>query len=1022
MKKSLLLFVTATFYAALALAQDRVTGIVKDEDGSPVPGATVVVKGSTVYTLSDVDGKFAIDAPRELPFTLQVNFVGFKPQEVEIYELSGEPADIFLKIDNVLNEVVVIGYDTRQRKDVIGSITKIDPIDVKNIPTGSFDAQLQGKISGVQISSNTGVPGEAVNVRVRGATSINADVDPLYVIDGVFINNNSLQTIGTGGKATSPIADINPSDIESIEVLKDASATALYGSRGANGVILITTKRGNYEQKPTINFSTSQGWAKAPELWDLATGPQHAELVNEWWINTGIDKPSLNQTFANRPFRPVGEVINGQPGRGLPEEQQTYDRLSEVFRTARLQNYDLSLSGGTQSTRYYLGGGYNTQESILSPITFERAGLKLNLDQKVNDKVQVGISNTFSRTYRNQARAGDGPAGGLLQAALHTPTYLSPYNEQGQLVGRAGFDNVTLLLQNYDVHARSLRYISNLYAEGEIIPGLKLRTSWGADYNNYDESEYWNTFLISGSPNGLATSNITQNTTLLNEQTLIYRKKVSDHSFGILLGNTLQSEVTERTGAEGRGFANNSIKLISSASTQSSSQSWTKATLASFFSRIDYNYADKYLIDVSFRADGSSRFGANKRWGYFPSVGAAWRLKQESFLKDVQFVSDLKLRASYGITGNQNFNNSAAQTSTSANFTNFAGQGLWTANTPYQINPGIAPSQLANPNLKWEETQQLNVGINASFLEKRVSLEFNVYNKYTKDGLLQVPIGATSGFPNYWGNGIEVSNKGFELDLQTVNIERKDLLWTTSINLARNVNNIEKLPNPVSFGSRNLILQQEGSPMYSFWVYKQLYVDPQTGNVVYEDVTGDGSITADDRQIYSSIWPKLFGGMTNTVTYKGIDLSLFFAFQYGNKVYNHNKFFGEGGGARDAARIIFASNVARWQKPGDITDVPRPDGINNNNYKDGGSHWLEDGSFLRLRSLTVGYTLPTQVSQRLRVERLRVFFQGTNLWLLTNYSGLDPESASSSSQNEQGIDLGTPPQPRGLQVGLDIRL
>jgi TonB-linked SusC/RagA family outer membrane protein len=1011
MKKFLSIIIIAIFYGGTALAQEKVAGVIKDEEGQPVPGATVVIKGTTAYTVSDVEGRFAIAAPKELPFTLQVNFVGFKPQEVEIYELSSESADIFLKIDNVLNEVVVIGYDTRQRKDVIGSISKIDPIDVKNIPTGSFDAQLQGKVPGVQISSNTGVPGETVNVRVRGATSINADVDPLYIVDGVFVNNNSLQTISTGGKATSSIADLNPSDIESIEVLKDAAATALYGSRGANGVIIVTTKRGNYEQKPTINFSTSQGWTKAAKLWDLTTGPEHAELVNEWWINTGLDKPSLNQTYANRPFRPVSEVINGQAGRGLPEEQKTYDRLSQVFRTARVQNYDLSLQGGTQTTKYYIGGGYTSQESILRPITFNRASFKLNLDQKINDKITLGVSNNFSRTYRNQARAGDGPAGGLLQAALHTPTYLSPYNEQGQLVGRAGFDNVELLLENYDVHSRSLRYIGNLYAEAEILPGLKLRTSWGADYNNYDESEYWNTFLISGSPSGLATSNITQNTTLLNEQTLIYRKKINSHSLGILLGNTLQSEVTERTGAQGTGFANNSIKLISSASTLSASQSWSKATLSSFFSRIDYNFADKYLLEASLRADGSSRFGANNKWGYFPAVGAAWRLKEESFLKDVNVLSDLKLKASYGITGNQNFSNAPTPS-----------LGLWTASSSYQGNPGIAPSQLANPNLKWEETRQVNVGLNASFINKRITLEFNVYDKYTKDGLIQVPVGATSGFASYWGNGIEVSNKGFEFDLQTINIERKDFVWTTSLNLARNVNKIEKLPTPVSFGSRNLILQKEGNPMYSFWVYKQLYVDSQTGNVVYEDVVPDGVINADDRQIYGSIWPKLFGGITNSVNYKAFDLSLFFAFQYGNKVYNHNKFFGEGGGARDAARVIFASDLARWQKPGDITDLGRPDGINNNNYKDGGSHWLEDGSFLRLRSLTIGYTLPTGLSQRLKLERLRLFVQGTNLWLLTNYTGLDPESAASSSQNEQGIDLGTPPQPRGLQVGLDIKL
>ncbi|MBT1696144.1 TonB-dependent receptor [Fulvivirgaceae bacterium PWU4] len=1010
MKKLLLILVFKVSIIFSVAAQENVKGIVKDDTGAPVPGATVAVKGTASFAVTDADGQFVLASAKEFPFSIQVNLVGFRPQEVEIYELLGDPLEVTLKTDNLLDEVVVVGYGTQERKNLIGSVTKVDPAAIKTIAAGSFDAQLQGKVSGVQISSNTGVPGEVVNVRVRGATSINADNDPLYVIDGVFINGNSLQTISTGGKATSPIADINPADIESIEVLKDAEATALYGSRGANGVVIITTKRGTYEQKPTVNFNASYGWAKAAKLWDLATGPEHAQLVNEWWINTGIDNPALNRTFANRPFRPVSEVINGEAGRGLPEEQQTYDRLSQVFRTAVSQNYDLSLSGGTTNTKYYIGGGYNKQESILRPIEFERGSFKLNLDQKINDKIQVGTSNTVTRTFRNQARAGDGPRGGLLQAALHTPTYLSPYNEEGVLVGRAGFDNVELLLENYDVSSVSLRYIANLYGEAELLPGLTFRTSFGVDYNNYDEKEYWNTFLLEGAQGGLATSSVSQFSSLLNEQTLAYKKDLGKHTFGILIGNTLQSDVLTRTYAEGRGFASNDLKTISSAASSTSTQSWSKSNLASFFSKINYSFNDRYLIDASLRADGSSRFGAENKWGYFPSVGAAWRAKQESFLKDVDLITDLKLRASVGLTGNQN------------GIGNFAAQGLWSGSAPYQNSPGISPQQLSNPDLKWETTKQFNIGVDVAVLKDRVALEFNYYDKYTTNGLLLVAIPSKTGFSNYWKNGAEISNKGFEFTLNTVNISNNDLSWTTSLNISRNVNNIEKLEDPLRYGSRDLILQQQGSPLYSFWVYKERGVDPQTGNVIYDEVVEDGKITTDDRQIYGSIWPDFFGGITNNVNYKGFDLGVFFAFSYGNEVYNHNRFFGEGGGARDAARVIFKSNVARWQQPGDITNVPRPDGVNVNNYRDGGSRWLEDGSFLRLRSLTLGYTLPSQLTQRLNVSSLRLYLAGTNLLLFTNYTGLDPESASSSGQNEQGIDLGTPPQPRSLQVGVNISL
>ncbi|QIX60296.1 TonB-dependent receptor [Hymenobacter sp. BT18] len=979
------------------VAVTPVTGKVLDENGQALPGVTVRVKGTATGTTTAENGEFSLSETPENA-TLIFSFIGYKSQEVK----AGQAGSLTVRLvpdQGQLNEVVVVGYGTQQRKNLTGSIVKVDPTDTKELPVGSFDAQLQGKVSGVQISSNSGVPGGAVNVRVRGATTINGSNTPLYVVDGVFMNNNSLQTISTGGKASSPIADLNPADIENVEVLKDADATALYGARGANGVILITTKRGSYNQKPRVSLNVSQGWAKAAKLWDLATGPEHAQLVNENWLNTTGSTP---HTYENRPYRPVSEG-----GRGLPEEQPTYDRLGQIFRTARLQNYDLAVTGGSSSTRYYIGGGYTKQESILRPIDFQRASFKVNLDQQISDRVQIGVSNSFSRTYRNEGRAGDGPAGGLLQAALHTPTLLSPYDANGRLVGRASFDNVELLINNYDVNSTSLRYIGNLYGDVQLLPTLKFRTSFGVDYNNYDEEEYWNTLLIAGAGvGGLATSSITQYTSLLNENTLNYRQQFGKHGLGLLLGQGLQSDTNGRTFAQGTGFPNNAFKEISAASVTSSTRNWSGYRLASFFGRADYNFDDRYLLNVSFRADGSSRFGKKNQWGYFPSVGAAWRVKQESFLRDVPVLSDLKLRASYGLTGNQN------------GIGNFAARGLWNGGANYLGAAGIAPQQLANADLKWEQTSQANVGVDVAFWDGRVALEFNAYYKYTKNGLIQLTKPATTGFPYYWANAVEVSNKGVEFALNTVNVRQADFSWNTSFNIASNANNIEKLATPTKFGSRDLILQQEGHPLYSFWVYKQLEVDPETGNAVYDDVNRDGKITAADRQIVGSIWPKFFGGLNNTFTYRGFDASVLVAFQYGNKVYNHNRFFGEGGGARDEARVIFASNLDRWQRPGDQTDVPRPDGINVNNYLDGGSRWLEDGSFIRLRNVSVGYTLPERLTRGLHGSSIRVYAQGTNLALLTNYSGLDPESAASSDANQQGIDLGTPPQPRSLQIGI----
>ena len=417
-------------------------------------GATVHIKGTTHEVSTGKNGEFEFITGQRVPVTYVISYVGYETKEVLVSSYGH--IDIELTEGSVqLDDVLVVGYGTQKRKDLIGSVTKIDPSSTKKIPAGSFDAQLQGKAPGVQFTTNTGVPGEAVTVRLRGATSINADNSPLYVIDGVFINSSSLQSINTGGKASSPIADINPADIESVEILKDAEASALYGSRGANGVILVTTKRGNYNQKTKVTFDVSHGYAWAPPLWKLTTGPEHATLVNKYYKNTGS---------AVLPFRALTDNPTASPApRGLPEDQQTYDRLDEIFRTGQLSNYDVAVIGGTKSIKFYLGTGYNKQESILKPIDFSRASFKFNLDQKLSDRVQVGVSNTLTRTFRNQGRAGDGPAGGILQAALHTPTYLSPYNSQGVLVGRAGFDNVTLLIQNYDVNSISLRYIGNVY-------------------------------------------------------------------------------------------------------------------------------------------------------------------------------------------------------------------------------------------------------------------------------------------------------------------------------------------------------------------------------------------------------------------------------------------------------------------------------------------------------------------------------------------------------------------------------
>lgn len=902
-------------------------------------------------------------------------------------------------LNRSLSEVIVVGYGAQSKKAVVGSVTSIKAATIKDRPAASFDQQLQGRAAGVQVSANTGVPGDGIFFRIRGTTSINAGNDPLYVVDGVFINNQSLQKITTQGQANNPLADINPADIESISILKDATATAIYGARAANGVVLITTKRGAYNSKPRVNFNTYVGAAWAPELWDLVSGPEHATIINEAWVNDG--KP-----FATRPFRPKTEG-----GRGLPEEQPTYDRLHDIFRTGILQNYDLSVAGGNDKTRYYISGGYNKQQADIKTNDYQRASLKVNLDQQLNDKVRIGSSNSLSRSRRTNARVGDGPQGGILQAALHTPTYLPKFNDDGTYAKWAGFDNLDVLINYTDMHSNSTRYIGNIYAEADLLRNFKFRTSWSLDYNDYDEYEYWNSFTNRGSASkGLATSSVSKNIVWVNEQTLSYRTEAGrKHSFGVLIGNSIQGNVNTQTWAQGTNFPGDTYKQIASAATTTASSTRTESRQVSFFSRLEYNYDGKYLAEVNVRADASSKFGVNKQWGYFPSLGLAWRAKEERFLQNANAISDLKLRANIGLTGNQN------------GIGNFAARGLWTGGFNYQDNPGTVPYQLANPELGWESTRQINLGVDLGLLQDRISIEFNWYDKYTTDLLLNLPLAVSTGFQTISSNAGEISNRGIELGISTTNIRTRSFVWQTSFNIARNVNKIEQLTIPIdaSYAAERMA---QGYPMHSFYVYKQLYVDPQTGDAVYEDITKDGKITANDRQMIGQATPKFFGGLSNTFSYKGFDLAVFFNFQYGNKVYNSNRFFHESGGTRDDRRAINKHQLDRWQKPGDITDVPRVTTLGTNYTLSPSTRFLEDGSFLRLSSLTLGYTVPAAIASRLRASAIRVYFSGSNLWLLKKYKGPDPEVNVTSDPNVQGYDLGTPPQPRTVQFGLNLSL
>ncbi|SIT94025.1 SusC/RagA family TonB-linked outer membrane protein [Pontibacter indicus] len=976
-----------------AIAQDALTkGVVKDaKTGEPLIGARVQIKGSDKGTVTGIDGSFNL--PVEQGQTLVISSLGYTPREIKV---AGESVTVSLQEDTkALNEVVVVGYGTQSQKAVSSAVTSVNPEELKGIPAPSPDQLLQGKASGVQISSASGTPGGGIFVRIRGNTSINASNEPLYVVDGVFINNQSLSGLSLGGQTTNPLADLNPADIESIEILKDANATAIYGARGANGVVLITTKRGKTNAGTRINFQTYAGIAKAPKIYETVNAQQEAELINETYRNDG-GNPALV------PFRPKSEG-----GLGLPSEQTTYSRIPDVFRTALTQSYDLSASGGGESNRFFLGGGYFKQEGIVKPAAFERFSGRFNYDHLVNNRLTIGTSTTVSYSKRNQSR-NDDSAQGVINSALYVPTYLPVFNEDGSYARHSIFDNHLALINNLNIKGESSRLISNLYGEYEVLDGLTFKSSWSLDYNNYSDKVYNNTQISVGLPAGNTSRVDTRLVTLLNEQLLTYNKRFgNDHFLNVLLGNTVQQTRYNTLSLSGRNFPSDNFQEIASSSLQTGSTNSSQNGLISFFSRAGYTFKDRYSVDGSMRADASSRFGAANRWGVFPSLGASWIVSEEAFAQDLPFDL-IKLRANIGLTGNQNGIN------------DFASLGLWRAGRNYDGLPGISHQQLANPDLKWETTRQWNVGLDLGLLQNRLKLEANYYNKYTKDLLLEVPVAAKTGFTSVFENLGEISNKGAELNISSTNIARDDFSWTTSLNVARNVNRIEKLPIPINQHSRDWIRMEEGGSVYAFWVYKQLYVDPQTGDAVYDDVDQNGSITVADRQIVANAAPDFFGGLNNQVNYKRFDLCALFYFESGNDILNLNRFFMEHGGTRNGSITYLPGQLDRWQQPGDVTDVPRMTRTGNN-YSLPSSRYIEDGSFLRLRLVTLGYTLPAEVLSKYKVSNLRLYVSGTNLWTLTNYSGLDPEvNVAGNNQNVRGIDHAVVPQPRSFQAGLNV--
>ncbi len=964
-KRYIFLLMFTIFIGALKAQDIPVSGkVTSGTDNLAIPGVTVVVKGTTRGTVTDLDGNYTLNAPAD--GILEFAFMGMQRQEVPVN--GRKQINIVMTEDKFdLGEVVVMGYGTSSKKLISGSIGLVSQEEIKNVPIRTIDGVLQGKAAGVSINPNSGTPGGQPTIKLRGGSSINASNEPLFVIDGIPIITGSYGQVGMSGQEISAMSDLNPNDIETITVLKDASATAIYGSRASNGVILITTKKGSY-QTTNVSLNTNYGWQQLPaeRLLDLMDADQYNEYA-------GTNVQGINT-----------------------------DWMSQVLRTAPTTNTELSVSSGNDKTRIFLSGSYYKQDGVVKGTSYDRYSGRVNVDHKLikNLTVGAGVSVSYSDNKRVE---GDGTLYGPLPNAMSIPAIFPVYTPEGNYDESHFYANPVAIANESKNFAFTNRTNGNVYLEYKFLNGFTFTTKWGADIYQLREHSYDPTTTRQGAKyKGLGIEGTSYVSNLISSNVLQYVTSINEkHNFDAMAGYSFEKYNRRSTYIDAVDFPNENFEYIASAGTiRSASASALDRGLNSYFGQFKYNYMYKYIFSLTARADGSSKFGENNRYGYFPAVSAAWRLSEENFIKNLNLISDLKLRFSYGMTGNDGIGD-------------FASLGLFGGGFNYGGNSGIAPTQLPNPDLKWETTVQSGVGFDLGLFGDRVVLNADFYFNKTKDLLLERPIPSSTGFTSISSNIGTLQNKGIELVLNTINIDGA-FKWTSSLNFSANRNEVTGLYDnqPIDDLGRGGNRVEVGQPIGIFYGYHCLGVDPTTGNLVYEDVSKDGQITSDDRTKIGDPNPDFSYGFTNTFSYKSFELSVFLQGTYGNDIYNGTLLYL---GNLTAEDNQIAKMLNRWKQPGDITDVPRVgDQLNS-------SRFIEDGSFLRIKNVTLGYNFDKNLLTKVKIKSAKVFASIQNLYTFTEYSGMDPEVNYYGASNIiLGTDFFTYPQSRTFLVGLNL--
>lgn len=1007
------------FFLALSgniVGQTIIKGVVIDEKTKePLVGASVVLATSTNGTLTDVDGSFSLQTTKVFPLTINVALVGFKNQEVDIYE-ANEVITVSLTEDlNYLNEVVVVGYGTQKRKELTGAISSISKDNLAQIST-SVDGLLGGAVSGLNVSQSSGQPGTTSSIRIRGGNSINGGNEPLYVIDGVIVyNDNSSTNIGItrSAGALNPLAALNPNDIESIEVLKDVSASAIYGSRGANGVIIITTKSGK-KGKTNIEYQYSIGWQQARKKLDLMNAKEWGQLYLEIASAENISETGLTADKVAQ----LGEGTNWQDA---------------ALRTAAIQSHQISISGGDDKTRFLLSGSFSDQDGIILNTDFKRYSGRFNFERDLFSNFTVGLNTTASKLEQNGLSSYSGlyvnGVSNSLDYVLRIPQVVSIYNADGSYNYNNLFEKGDLRFGDRTVNAisdlentasltKNNTVIGNFFAKYTILPSLVAKVSAGTNINNTTINFFAPSSAAAGFlAKGYGSIGNKRFDSWQYEYTLNYSKQLNaDHYLDVLAGYTTQTTKIEYAVASASNFANEQLSyynLQGGATLLSPSSGGSESILNSVLGRVNYSYRGRYNLTATLRADGSSRFAENHKWGYFPSIGLSWNVSEESFLKKNPIINDLKLRGSFGVVGNQeigDYRYEATYTTKTYSFNN-------------KLVTAYARSSAENPDLKWEETSQYNLGFDLNLLKRRIGIVADVYYKKTSDLLLDVPVEITTGFSSMLKNVGNVTNKGVEFGVTGSIIDQKNLQWNVSANIAKNINEVTDIGKLDYFLSGNTIIKK-GESLGSFYgvIFDGIVqtgddltkvpapswkTNVQPGDVKYVDQNDDNKVTQDeDRVVLGSVQPDFTYGFSSTLRYKS--LSLFAAFQgsKGNEIYNSLRQSLE---SPSTSYNVLSTLRDRWTTTNPSNTVPKASVISAT-WLD--SRYVEDASFLRLKNVTLSYILPIKITKA-QQTKFRVFVTGQNLLTFTKYKGYDPEVAS-------GSDSGAYPTAKTISFGVNV--